>query len=262
MFESILNDKAAVYLASDLHLGAPDAAQSAVREKHFINWMDEIKPSAAGLILLGDVFDFWFEYKHVIPKGFIRIQGKLAEWRDAGIPVYIFTGNHDLWMRDYFTHELGIPVFHKPCNAILKGHACHLAHGDGLGPGDHGFKLMKRLFTNPLAQWAFRWLHPDLGIPLAQYFSGSSRKAHVSKDAIHYGENEFLYQYTHQMAMILPNTQYFIFGHRHRPEKITMPSGQIMINLGDWIHHYSFVEIQLEDIKIHRFTPEGKIITI
>lgn len=262
MFESILNAKGSIYLASDLHLGAPDAVQSAIREKHFIHWMDEIKPNAAGLILLGDIFDFWFEYEHVIPKGFIRLQGKLAEWRDSGIPIFIFTGNHDLWMQDYFKCELEITVIHKPCNVILSGHHCHLAHGDGLGPGDQGFKIMKKLFTNPLARWAFKWLHPDLGVPLAQYFSGSSRKAHVNKDAIHYGENEYLYQYTRDMGTRLSTTQYFIFGHRHRPEKITMPNGQIMINLGDWIHHFSFAEIQADDIRLYRYTPDRQIIKI
>jgi len=262
MFEQILNDKPAVFLASDLHLGAPNREASALREKHFVHWLDHIKPQAAALILLGDIFDFWFEYKHVIPKGFIRIQGKLAEWKDAGIPIYIFTGNHDIWMKEYFTQELGIPVFHHPVNATIKGHICHLAHGDGLGPGDHGFKWMKRIFTNPFAQWAYAWLHPDIGIPLAQYFSGSSRKAHVAKDAIHFGEQEFLFQYTLQQATVQPETRYFIFGHRHRPEIIKMPSNQKMINLGDWIQHFSFAVIEEEGVSLCQFTLDGSVQTL
>lgn len=251
----VLPDKPAVFLASDLHLGAPDAATSAVREKNFCAWLDHIQPRAAGLILLGDIFDFWFEYQHAIPKGFIRIQGRLAQWRDAGIPIWIFTGNHDLWMKDYFTRELSIPVFHQPVQWNILGHACFLAHGDGLGPGDHGFKAMKKLFTNPLAQWAFRWLHPDLGIPLANYFSGSSRKAHQAQDAIHYGEKEFLFQFANTHRHAHPEIRYYLFGHRHRAEKIELDAQTCLVNLGDWIRLNTYVEITRESVQLHTWSP-------
>lgn len=246
-----LSERPSVFMASDLHLGAPDLASSQLREKRFTGWMDAIRPQASGLILLGDIFDFWFEYKHAIPKGFIRIQGKLAEWKDAGIPIYIFTGNHDLWMKDYFTRELGIPVINKPMELQIFSHRCLVGHGDGLGPGDHGFKAMKTLFQNPLAQWAFRWLHPDMGIPLANYFSGSSRKAHRAKDAVHYGEKEFLFQFAKTTAEQKPDIQYFIFGHRHRPEEIQITEQSKMINLGDWIQHNTYLEIQKDSLKLH-----------
>jgi UDP-2,3-diacylglucosamine hydrolase len=247
---AFLPDRPSVYMASDLHLGAPDATTSRIREKRFTQWMDSIQPQAAGLILLGDIFDFWFEYKHAIPKGFSRLQGKLAEWSDAGIPVYIFTGNHDLWMKDYFSTELGIPVFHHPMELDIFGHRCLIGHGDGLGPGDHGFKAMKKLFQNPLAQWAFKWMHPDLGIPLANYFSGSSRKAHRTKDAIHYGEKEFLFQFAKTTAIQKPEIQYYIFGHRHRPEEIPISPNARMINLGDWINHNTYLEMNLNEVKL------------
>lgn len=248
-----LPDKPSVFLASDLHLGAPDHISSVQREKKFVSWLDSIKPKAAGLILVGDIFDFWFEYKHVIPKGFIRIQGRLAQWKDEGIPVYIFTGNHDLWMQKYFTEELGIPVFHSGIQMNILGHACFVAHGDGLGPGDEGFKAMKKLFTNPLAQWAFSWLHPDLGVPLAMSLSGSSRKAHKAKDAIHYGEKEFLYQFALEYVRLNPDIKYLIFGHRHRPENIEIKPETRMINLGDWINHFSYLEIQKDEVHLQKY---------
>jgi len=248
-----LPDKPSVYLASDLHLGAPDVHSSREREKHFVHWLDSIQSNAAGLILLGDIFDFWFEYKHAIPKGFARIQGRLAMWKDAGIPVYIFTGNHDLWMKEYFPTEFGIPVFHQGISTDILGHSCFLAHGDGLGPGDHGFKIMKKLFTNPSAQWMFRWLHPDWGIPLAEYFSGSSRKAHREKDEVHYGENEFLYQFVQEYAPKHPEISTYIFGHRHRAEIIEFNANTKLINLGDWIRLNTFLEITRESIQLHSF---------
>lgn len=250
---TFLPDKPSVFLASDLHLGAPDAISSREREMRFIAWMDSIQEQAAGLILLGDIFDFWFEYKTAIPKGFSRIQGRLGIWRDAGIPVYIFTGNHDLWMKDYFQQEFGIPVFHQGFSQTILGHSCYLAHGDGLGPGDHGFKAMKKLFTNPLAQWLFRWLHPDLGIPLAEYFSGSSRKAHRTKDEIHYGENEFLYQFVKTHSIQHPEIKYYIFGHRHRAEEIEINASTKLFNLGDWIRLNTYLEIKRESLQLQTY---------
>ncbi len=164
-----------VFFASDLHLGAPDAGASAERERAFVAWMDSIKPRAAALYLVGDVFDFWFEYRHAIPKGFARIQGRLADWSDSGIPVFLFTGNHDLWMRDYFTQEFGIQVFHEPIRHVWGNKHFVVGHGDGLGPGDTGYKLLKRVFTFPPFKTLFRWVHPDLGIALASWLSRGSR---------------------------------------------------------------------------------------
>src|SRR5690606_35735662 len=160
-----------IYFSSDNHLGAPTAAASKPREEKFVKWLESIRPDAAAIFLLGDLFDFWFEYKHVVPKGFVRVLGKLAEIRDSGIPIYFFVGNHDLWMEDYFETELQISVFRKPKEFSFNNKSFLIGHGDGLGPGDKGYKRMKKLFTNPLAKWLYRWLHPDLGMPLAQYFS-------------------------------------------------------------------------------------------
>ena len=160
-----------VYFSSDNHLGAPSWAESLPREKKFVRWLDEIKEDAAAIFLLGDLFDFWFEYKTVVPKGFVRVLGKLAEIRDSGIPIYFFVGNHDLWMRDYFEKELEIPVYHDPKEFTLNDTRFFIGHGDGKGPGDKGYKRMKKVFTNSFAKWLFRWLHPDIGVRIARHLS-------------------------------------------------------------------------------------------
>ncbi|MEC9134939.1 MAG: UDP-2,3-diacylglucosamine diphosphatase, partial [Bacteroidota bacterium] len=157
-----------IYFASDNHLGLPDSEASLVREKHFVSWLEEVRKDAAAIYLLGDLFDFWIEYKTVVPKGFVRVLGKLAELSDSGIPITFFTGNHDLWMRDYFQKELNINVHRQPITLTIGTTRFLIGHGDGLGPGDKGYKLMKKLFTNPFSQWLFRWLHPDLGVRLGQ----------------------------------------------------------------------------------------------
>ncbi|WP_336733814.1 UDP-2,3-diacylglucosamine diphosphatase, partial [Chryseobacterium sp. VD8] len=146
-----------VYFASDQHFGAPDPKQSKLREERFIRWMDEIKHDAQVLFLMGDLFDFWHEWKHVIPKGYVRVLGKIAELKDRGIHIYFFVGNHDLWMKDYLEEEIGCTVFYKKQYFEMGGKQFLLAHGDGLGPGDKGYKRMKKVFTNPVAQWFFKW---------------------------------------------------------------------------------------------------------
>ena len=157
-----------VYFASDNHLGAPTLEASAPRERHFVQWLDTIKTDAAAIFLLGDLFDFWFEYSYVIPKGFTRVLGKLAELSDAGIPIHFFVGNHDLWMNGYFEQELNIKVYHSPREFCINNTVFFLGHGDGLGPADKGFKRLKKLFTNSFFKWVFKWIHPDIGVRFAQ----------------------------------------------------------------------------------------------
>ena len=185
-----------IYFASDNHLGAPTAEESRPREAKFVAWLEHVSKDAAAIFLLGDLFDFWFEYKHVVPKGFVRTLGKLAQLRDRSIPVYFFVGNHDLWMDDYFEKELDIPVFRKPKEFIFNDRKFLIGHGDGLGPGDKGYKRMKKVFTNPLSKWLYRWLHPDLGVPLAQYFSVKNKAISGEEDVQFLGEEkEWLIQY-------------------------------------------------------------------
>jgi len=190
-----ISENKKVYFASDLHLGAPTATASATREKKFVAWLDEIKKDAEAIFLLGDLFDFWFEYKTVVPKGFVRTLGKLAEIRDSGIPVYFFVGNHDLWMNDYFEKELNIPVYHEPQVFSINNKVFLIGHGDGLGPADKGYKRMKKVFTFPLFKWMFRWLHPDLGVKLGQYMSIKNKMISGDEDANYLGdEKEWLVQ--------------------------------------------------------------------
>ncbi|MGA9324502.1 MAG: UDP-2,3-diacylglucosamine diphosphatase [Salegentibacter sp.] len=239
-----------IYFCSDNHLGAPTAEESRPREAKFVRWLDEIKEDAEAIFLLGDLFDFWFEYKHVVPKGFVRTLGKLAEIRDSGIPVYFFVGNHDLWMENYFEEELNIPVFHQPKEFTINGKEFLIGHGDGLGPGDSGYKRMKKVFTNPLAKWFYRWLHPDLGVPLAQYFSVKNKAISGEEDVKFLGEDrEWLVQYCRR-KLESRHYDYFIFGHRHLPLEIELQENSIYLNTGDWINHYTYAEFDGESLKL------------
>ena len=229
-----------IYFSSDNHLGAPTAAESKPREEKFVQWLEEIKDDAAAIFLLGDLFDFWFEYKHVVPKGFVRTLGKLAQIKDSGIPVYFFVGNHDLWMNDYFQKELNIPVYHKPQEFEFNGKKFLVGHGDGLGPGDKGYKRMKKVFTNPFSQWLYRWLHPDLGVPLAQYFSVKNKAISGEEDMEFLGEDkEWLIQYCRR-KLETKHYDYFLFGHRHLPMEFPLNKNSMYINTGDWINHYTY----------------------
>ncbi|MBT8394060.1 MAG: UDP-2,3-diacylglucosamine diphosphatase [Flavobacteriaceae bacterium] len=229
-----------IYFASDNHLGAPTMEKSYPREKKFVAWLDEVKNDAAAIFLLGDLFDFWFEYKTVVPKGYTRTLGKLAEISDSGIPVHYFVGNHDLWMNGYFEEELNIPVYYKPKEFIFNDKIFFIGHGDGLGPGDKGFKRMKKVFTNPIAKWFFKWLHPDLGVKLGQYFSVKNRLISGEEDIKFLGEEkEWLIQYS-KRKLEEKHRDYFVFGHRHLPLEINLSDDSKYINLGDWIQYYTY----------------------
>lgn len=238
-----------VYFASDQHLGAPNQKESLPREKKFVSWLEKIKDDAEAIFLLGDLFDFWFEYKTVVPKGFVRVLGKLAEIRDIGIPIYFFVGNHDLWMKDYFKEELNIPVYHKPQEFLINNNKILIGHGDGLGPGDKGYKRMKKVFTFPLFQFLFRWLHPDLGVKLGQYLSVKNKLISGDEDAKFLGEDEeWLVQYC-KKKLNHKHYDYFIFGHRHLPLEIKLKENSSYINLGDWIQYFTYGV--LDNKKLH-----------
>ncbi len=244
-----------VFFASDNHLGAPSAKDSLPREQKFVRWLESVREEAAAIILLGDLFDFWFEYKRVVPKGFTRTLGTLASITDAGIPVYYFVGNHDLWMNGYFESELNIPVFHKPQVFHIGGKAFFIGHGDGLGPGDKGFKRMKKVFTNPVSKWIFRWLHPDLGVRLAQYFSVRNRLISGAEDVKFLGEDkEWLVQYA-KRKLEQSHYDYFVFGHRHLPLEIELQEGSTYFNLGDWISYFSYAVFDGEHMSLEYFEP-------
>jgi UDP-2,3-diacylglucosamine hydrolase len=241
-----------IYFASDQHLGAPSAEASFPREKKFVNWLDTVKQDAEAIFLLGDLFDFWFEYKTVVPKGFVRVLGKLAEIKDAGIPIYFFVGNHDLWMHDYFEKELNIPVYHAPQEFSINNKKFLIGHGDGLGPGDKGYKRMKKVFTFPLFKWLFRWLHPDLGVRLGQYMSVKNKLISGEEDAKFLGEeNEWLVQYCRR-KLETTHYDYFVFGHRHLPLEIKLQEHSMYINLGDWIQYFTYGVFDVDTLSIKK----------
>ena len=241
-----------VYFASDNHLGAPTTKDSLPREKKFVAWLDSVKEDAAAIYLMGDLFDFWFEYKTVVPKGFTRTLGKLAELTDAGISVTYFVGNHDLWMNGYFEEELNIPVYHKPQQLLINGKAFFIGHGDGLGPGDKGFKRMKKVFTNPVAQWFFRWLHPDWGVRLAQHLSVNNKIISGEADAQFLGEdNEWLVQYC-KRKLETKHYDYFVFGHRHLPLEIDLNGRSTYLNLGDWVNYFTYAVFDGEKLSLQK----------
>ncbi|APG66117.1 UDP-2,3-diacylglucosamine hydrolase [Tenacibaculum todarodis] len=247
------SDNKKVYFASDQHLGAPTTEASFPREKKFVAWLDEVKEDAEAFFLLGDLFDFWFEYKTVVPKGFVRVLGKLAEIRDSGIPIYFFVGNHDLWMHDYFEKELNIPVFHEPKEFTINNKLFLIGHGDGLGPHDKGYKRMKKVFTFPLFKWLFKWLHPDLGVRLGQYMSVKNKMISGDEDAKFLGEeNEWLVQYC-KKKLTEKHYDYFVFGHRHLPLDIQLQENSKYVNLGDWIQYFTYGVVDKESLKLKTY---------
>lgn len=232
-----------IFFASDQHFGAPTYEASKVREAAFLEWLDYIEDKAGALFLLGDLFDFWFEYKKVVPRGFVRTLGKLASLADRGLPIYYFVGNHDLWMTDYFEKELGITVFHKPQDFILNGKKYLIGHGDGLGPNDHGYKRMKKVFTNPFLKFLFRWVHPDIGVRLGQYLSNQNKLISGDEDIRFLGDDqEWLAQYCRR-KLEQKHRDFFLFGHRHLPLEIALSQKATYINTGDWITHFTYVEL-------------------
>ena len=228
-----------IYFASDFHLGAPSYATSREREALVVAWLDKIKADAAEVFLMGDVFDFWFEYTTVIPKGFVRLQAKIAELTDAGIAVTLFKGNHDMWMFSYFQKELGVNIVSDELVLERNGKKFYLHHGDGLGPGDATYKVLKKFFRSGFCQWLFARLHPNFGMGLASYFSRKSRLANGNKEAFAGEDKEWLVAYAKE---VLQHTHYdyFVFGHRHLPLDIQLSATSRYVNLGEWMNYQSY----------------------
>ncbi len=248
-----------IYFVSDSHLGVPTHAQSLEREKLLVNFLEEIRADAAEIYLLGDIFDFWFEYSTVVPRGFVRLLGKLAEIADSGIPVHYFTGNHDMWMFSYFPQELGIRIHKKEEIREIGGKRFLIGHGDGLGPKDGGYKFIKKVFASRFSQWLFARLHPNFGIRLALYFSRKSRVARGDTDEIFRGaENERLLVYARELLKIT-HYDYMIFGHRHLPFDVKVTEQARYINLGDWVVHFTYAVFDGSDMQVKMYVPaQGK----
>ena len=242
-----------IFFASDFHLGAPNYSSSLEREKKIVSWLGSIEKEAHEIYLLGDVFDFWFEYKHSIPKGFIRLQGKIANLTDKGIKIHWFYGNHDMWVFDYIPKELGVILHPTEIKANYNGKKFFIGHGDGLGPGDNGYKFIKKVFRSKISQWCFARLHPNFGIGLANYFSRKSRVSTGTSDDVFYGEEkEMLIQFC-KSELEKELVDFFVFGHRHLPINFDLPNGSKYINTGDWIKYFSFAEFDGDALELKYF---------
>jgi UDP-2,3-diacylglucosamine hydrolase len=252
--EQILKKK--IYFISDAHLGVPDATSSRKRELLLVKWLDMVKADAEEIYLMGDIFDFWFEYKTVVPKGFVRLLGKLAELSDSGIKINYFTGNHDMWISKYFCQEMNFNIFREPISKIINGKKILIGHGDGLGPDDHGYKFIKKVFSNKVCQWLFSTIHPGFGIKLALFFSRRSRVARGDTDEIFLGEDqERLIVYAKNLLKS-EHFDYFIFGHRHLPLDIKLSETSRYLNIGDWIVNFTYLEFDGNDLELKKFNCE------
>lgn len=243
-----------IYFASDFHLGVPDYASSLEREKKIVRWLDSIKHDAKTIYLVGDLFDFWFEFKTVVPKGFTRLLGKLAELSDAGVELHIFHGNHDLWQFGYLQKELGCTVHSNPIDVVLGNKKFHIAHGDGLGPGQRWFKFILGIYRNYFFQRLFAFFHPNIGISIANWFSARSKQHTFTENAVYYGDDkEYLMLYAKQHLTHTP-TDFFIFGHRHLPMMRPINESSTYVNLGDWMGYYTYAVFDGNELTLKTFT--------
>jgi len=244
---------------SDFHLGAPDHASSLAREKRIVSFLDHAKKDAAMIFVVGDLFDFWFEYRTVVPKGYVRILGKLAELTDNNIPVHFFVGNHDMWIFDYVPQETGVIVHREPIVREIAGKRFLIGHGDGLGPGDHGYKFIKKVFRNPVCQWLFARLHPNFGLWLGDVLSGRSRKKNYENDRKWLGaDKEWLVQYCKD-ELKKQHYDFMIFGHRHLPIDMEVAPGSRYVNLGDWISYYTYATFDGQELKLMKRMSDGPL---
>lgn len=246
-----------IYFLSDFHLGAPNPEVSLAREKKIVSFLDEIMHDASVIFIVGDMFDFWYEYRKVVPKGHVRLLGKLAQITDAGIPVHFFVGNHDMWMKDYLEKEINIKTHFGPHEFEFNSRRFFVAHGDGLGPGDRGYKMLKKVFRNPVAQWMFGVMPPYMGMGLANYFSKKSREATGKHEELFLGEeNEWLISFSKEVLK-QQHYDYLIFGHRHLPIDFSI-NGSRYINLGDWIRYFTYAVFDGQHLTLQSRYPENE----
>jgi len=244
-----------IYFVSDAHFGLSGPDGSLPRERLFADWLEIIKEDAGEVYLLGDIFDFWFEYKRVVPRGYTRVLGKIAELTDSGIPVHFFTGNHDIWVFDYLPAETGMIIHKEPFPTVFSGKKFYLAHGDGLDENDRGFRLMKRIFTSRTLQWMFSRLHPNFAVWFAHKWSHNSR---YSKDLIvpYRGDEKEEHVIFANRMLDKEHFDYFVFGHRHMPFDMPLKNGiSRCINIGDWLWHFSYGVFDGTRMELRKFEP-------
>lgn len=247
-----MTERGKIYFLSDVHLGAPALMNNKDRELLFVDWLEKVSQDAAEIFLMGDIFDFWFEYKKVVPRGFTRVLGKIAEITDRGIPVHFFTGNHDTWVFDYLPSEIGVIVHRDIFRLNFSGKKFYLAHGDGLDGDDKGYKLLKKIFSSRLHQWLFSLIHPNLAIRLAHYWSRNSRLSKKIDGPDFKGEEEGLYKFA-QSVLLHEKVDFFVFGHRHRLADLKIGENSRFILLGEWIKTFSYGVFDGEKFEIKKY---------
>jgi len=243
-YETIIDPASRIVFASDFHLGVPDYDSSLKREKKLVAWLEEEAKKHSSIYLMGDLFDFWFEYKHVVPKHYVRLLGTLARLTDNGIFISVFTGNHDMWLFDYFEKELNIKIHRNPLFVHAQNKVLMIGHGDGLGPNDYGYKRLKKMFSNPLLQWFFARLHPNFAFGVAKYFSNKSRIAQTTEEEFKSLNDEWLWQYCAKKKNEYPDIDYFIFGHRHLKLDLEVGNNARYINTGTWLEDANFAVLE------------------
>lgn len=249
-----------IYFLSDFHLGAPDAQTSLKREQLIVQFLDEAKKDAHSIFIVGDMFDFWYEYRKVVPRGFVRLLGKIAELTDSGIQIHFFVGNHDMWMKNYFEKELHVPVYFEEKEFEFNEKKFLVGHGDGLGPKDHGYKMLKKVFRNPVCQWLFGMLPPYIGMGLANYSSRKSREAdHGLEEQFMGEEKEWLLIHSKEVLK-QKHFDFFIYGHRHLPIDYRLSDSSRYINLGEWMKFCTYAVFNGNELQLKSYTgKENKI---
>ncbi|MCX2485115.1 UDP-2,3-diacylglucosamine diphosphatase [Pedobacter sp. MR2016-24] len=246
-----------IYFASDFHLGSPNHAESRIREDRIVRWLTSIEDKCSELFLMGDIFDFWFEYRKVVPKGYIRLQGKLANMSDAGVKIYFFKGNHDMWVEDYFTKEMGIQIVSDELVINRGGKSFYLHHGDGLGPGDANYRILRKVFRNPVCRWLFSILPPVIGLGIATGWSKESRIVNTRVEEVFLGEDkEWLAVYSREV-LEKQHYDYFIYGHRHLPMIIELGNNSQYYNIGEWFGFNSYAVFDGEELRLEYFEKEA-----
>jgi UDP-2,3-diacylglucosamine hydrolase len=239
-----------IYFISDVHLGLYPAEKSFEREKMLVKWLDSIKSDAGELYLMGDIFDFWHEYRKVVPRGFTRFLGKIAELSDCGTEIYFFTGNHDVWVYNYLPKEIGLTVYRKPVVKELNGLKFFLAHGDALGRSDISYKILKKIFTNKILQWLFARMHPNLAVAIGHRWSRTSCYAKGIIAEPFKGVNKEIQIVFAREMLEKEHFDFFIVGHRHIPYDIKLNESSRIINLGDWINNFSYAVLNGQKLEL------------
>lgn len=249
-----------IYFLSDAHLGSWALEHRRTHERRLVNFLDEIKHEAAAVYLLGDIFDYWYEYKYVVPKGYTRLLGKISELTDRGIEVHFFTGNHDIWCKDYFVEECGMVMHREPITIDLYGKEFYLAHGDGLGDESRNFKMLRAMFHSHTLQTLFSAIHPRWTVKLGLTWAKHSRlKREGGKEPDYMGEErEPLIRYTKEYLKTHPDINYFIYGHRHIMLDLMLSREARIVIIGDWIKYFSYAVFDGNELILDQYVEGDK----